>query len=144
MYQSTVADKGFPGGGANSRRRCANLLLPPANEVCEGYVFTGVFLSTGRVSTSGPEGCLPPPGQTPPPWADTTPCADTPLPCPVHAGIVNKRAVRIPLECILVLQNVRQKLHENERIWTGGSLAPPASATDPLLQHKYSESLVCK
>ena len=59
-----------------------------------------------------------PSGQTPP-WADN-PQADTP--CPVHAGIhtpsacwdthplhsacwdtVNKRAVRIPLECILVL-----------------------------------------
>ena len=24
------------------------ILLPPANEVCEGYVFTGVCLSTGR------------------------------------------------------------------------------------------------
>ena len=28
-------------------RGCVNLLLPPANEVCEGYVFTGVCLSTG-------------------------------------------------------------------------------------------------
>ena len=25
----------------------AYFLLPPANEVCEGYVFTGVCLSTG-------------------------------------------------------------------------------------------------
>ena len=25
-------------------------LLPPANEVCEGYIFTGVCLSTGGVS----------------------------------------------------------------------------------------------
>ena len=57
-------------------------LLPPANEVCEGYVFTGVCLSTG--------GCLPhtplgrnPRGQTPPVGrhlrADT-PLADTPPP----------------------------------------------------------------
>ena len=27
------------------------ILLPPANEVCEGYVFTGVCLSTGRGSS---------------------------------------------------------------------------------------------
>ena len=30
------------------------LLLPPSNEVCEGYVFTGVCLSTGR---GGVHGC---------------------------------------------------------------------------------------
>ena len=29
------------------------LLLPPANEVCEGYVFTGVCLSTGCVCVWG-------------------------------------------------------------------------------------------
>ena len=51
--------------------------LPPANEVCEGYVFTSICLSTGRR-------CLPhcmlgytPPGQTPP--GQTPPWADTPL-----------------------------------------------------------------
>ena len=65
------------------------ILLPPANKVCEGYVFTSVCLSTG--------GCLPqPPGRHPllrqtPPWADTPspgkhPPGQTPL-CPVHAGI---------------------------------------------------------
>ena len=56
-----------------------NLLLPPANEVCEGYDFTGVCLSTGG-------GCLPHCmlGYTPPwgrsyppgrytPWAGTPP-----------------------------------------------------------------------
>ena len=68
----------------------------PANEVCEGYVFTGVCLSTVGVSTSDPGGCLPhtcldrhtpgqthpidrhrPPGQTPsgqtPPRQTNTP-----------------------------------------------------------------------
>ena len=62
------------------------LLFAARNEVCEGYIFTGVCLSTGG-------GCLPPqrggggsrhpplqadpPGQTPPaPWADT-PQVDT-------------------------------------------------------------------
>ena len=82
--------------------------LPPANEVCEGYVFTDVCLSTGGVcpiacwipspphrhpQTDTPLGRHPL-GQTPP-WADTplsSACWDT----------VNKRAVRIPLECILV------------------------------------------
>ena len=61
-------------------------LLPPANEVCEGYVFTGVCLSTG--------GCLPrclwadTPRQTPPGHPPLLPsaCWDTP-PCTVHAGI---------------------------------------------------------
>ena len=49
----TVADPGFSLGGANSQCGRANLLLPPANVVCEGYVFTGVCLSTGR----GMRGC---------------------------------------------------------------------------------------
>ena len=31
-------------------------LLPPANEVCEGYVFTGVCLSTGGVCVVAPGG----------------------------------------------------------------------------------------
>ena len=38
-------------------------LLPPANEVCEGYVFTGVCLSTGGSTWAG----TPPPGQVHPP-----------------------------------------------------------------------------
>ena len=32
------------------------MLLPPANEVCEGYVFTGVCLSTGWVGCAWQEG----------------------------------------------------------------------------------------
>ena len=82
--------------------------------------FTGVCLSTG--------GCLPHCmlGYTHPSWADTPLGRPLPLgrpPCPVHAGIhtppaqcmlgytplgsafwdaVNKQALRIPLECILV------------------------------------------
>ena len=64
-----------------------------------------------------PPGQIPPPGRHPPgrqptpPPGRHSPLADTP--CPVHAGIhtplcsacwdtVNKRAVRIPLECIFV------------------------------------------
>ena len=85
--------------------RSRNRLLPPGNEVCEGYVFTGVFLSTGGgggvVSASGPGGVFAtPPGQTSPghthtplfrhPWTDTPGQTHTPgqtPPCTVHAGI---------------------------------------------------------
>ena len=97
-----------------TRSSSIQLFLPPASEVCEGYVFTDVCLSTrgGGVSacrSGGPQ----PPGQTPPgrnppgqtPPADTSPgrpptrpahagihplpsaCKDTHTPCPVHAGI---------------------------------------------------------
>ena len=36
----------------------------------------------------------------------------------IRRDMVNERAVRILLECILVLQNFCRKLHENERILT--------------------------
>ena len=69
------------------------IYLPPANEVCEGYVFTDVCLSTGgsthTLSTR-------PPGMH-------APQAHAPLharPPPRDALI--ERAVRILLECILV------------------------------------------
>ena len=54
-------------------------LLPPANVVCEGYVFTGVCLSTGGACVAAP----PPPGH-------------------YEIRSVNARAVRILLECILI------------------------------------------
>ena len=54
--------------------------LPPANEVCEGYVFTGVCLSTGDGSLSTGEASV----QT-----ETPPYG-------------KERAVRILLKCILV------------------------------------------
>ena len=68
--------------------------LPPATKLRQGNIFTPV---TGRVTANHPTADTP--EQTPP--------------RPVHAGIhpplpsacwdtVNKRAVRIPLECILV------------------------------------------
>ena len=52
-------------------------LLPPSNEVCEGYVFTGVCLSTGGVC---PIACwnTHTPGQTHP-WADTPPPGRHPM-----------------------------------------------------------------
>ena len=77
------------------------VFLPPANEVCEGYVFTPVCQSF-----CSQEGCLPqcmlgythphPLGADTPPGADTpgnrhTPGADTP-PCTVHAGRYEQQA----------------------------------------------------
>ena len=59
-----------------------SLYLPPANEVCEGYVFTGVCLSTGWRGHAW-HAC--PPQQTL--W-----------------DALNERAVCILLECILVRQ----------------------------------------
>ena len=114
-------------------------LLTPANEVCEGYVFTNVCLSTGVFVCPLHAGIHPPgqvhplgrytPGRYTPPtgtpsrytplghvhplpsacW-DTHPHAQcmlgcTPLSPALHSAcwdMVNKRAVRIPLECILV------------------------------------------
>ena len=74
--------------------------------------FTKVMFSQVSVCPRG-GGCLPhcmlgyTPGQTPPadtPQADTPPCADTPLGSACW-DTVNKRAVCIPLECILVEVN---------------------------------------
>ena len=50
------------------------VLLPPANEVCEGYVFTGVCPSTGGVSALLHAGIHSPP----PPREQTPPGEDTP------------------------------------------------------------------
>ena len=77
-------------------------LLPPANEVCRGNVFTGVCLSTGGGCVSSmqwPRGvCIP---------ACTGQGGVCPRGCGRHPrrilwDTVNKRAVRILLECILV------------------------------------------
>ena len=70
------------------------VLLPPANKVCEGYVFTPVcqsFCSQGGITRAGT-----------PPWVGT-PRAGTPSPGNACWDTVNKWAVRILLECILVL-----------------------------------------
>ena len=86
-------------------------LIFTALKVCQGYVFTSVYLSMG--------GCMP---HTP--WPDTpqtdTPRAYTQLgrhttplgrhpPGRILWDTFNKRAVRIPLECILV----SYKFHNN-------------------------------
>ena len=79
----------------------------PANEVCEGYVFTGVCLSTEGVPGQVPPGRYTPTlGQVhPPTLGQVYPNhrAGTP---PGHSACwdtVNKRVARILLECILVI-----------------------------------------
>ena len=66
------------------------IFLTPANEVCEGYVFTGVCLSTGGGLCQRDT----PPGQKPPMERD--PLDRDPL---LYGNV---RAVCILLECILV------------------------------------------
>ena len=93
------------------------LLLPPANEVCEGYVFTGVCLSTGRGVCLWSRGVSAHRPRADTPQADTSPAQCMPgythTPAQYMLGytsplpsacwdMVNKWAVRIPLECILV------------------------------------------
>ena len=74
-------------------------LLPPANKVCEGYVFTRVCLSTG----GGVPGQVRHPGQVLPPWAGTpprqvqppgqaSPLEEAPPPRAVHAGRYGQQA----------------------------------------------------
>ena len=116
---------------------CFLVLLPPANVVCEGYVFTRVchsFCSEGgvpdQVHPPGP-GPHPPgadtphprdqvhppvpgtPEQTPPRTRYTPPRADPPRPgTPPDQSMlgdtVNMRAVCILLECNLVFVNANQ------------------------------------
>ena len=86
------------------------LFLPPANEVCEGYVFTPVcqsFSSQGGawswgcllLGVPGPGGCLVPGGA----WCRGVPGAGGfPEETPPRRLLL--RAVRILLECILVFQ----------------------------------------
>ena len=54
-----------------------SILLPPANEVCEGYVFTGAYLSMGGVSAPLHAGIHPLGPEADTPWA-RHPRADTP------------------------------------------------------------------
>ena len=60
-------------------------LLPPANEVCEGYVFTGVCLSTGRQYLGRYMPGRYTPRQVTP--GQVHPLAGTPPAATVHAGI---------------------------------------------------------
>ena len=105
--------------------------LPPAKEVCGGYVFTGVCLSTGGcvwhtcpLGTHAPQACTPPqhaceartctPLACTTPWTCIPPDMQTPQACTPHPGMhdllppqrivwdaVNEWVIRILLECIL-------------------------------------------
>ena len=88
-------------------------LLPPANVVCEGYVFTGVCLSTGGSPCQAPPPAGrppsketlwqgdPPPRQGGPPGRETPPARRPPQQS-MLGDMVNAQAVRILLECNLV------------------------------------------
>ena len=70
--------------------------LPPANEVCEGYVFTDVCLSTGEVSAPLHAGIHTPSGRRQPlrgrhPPGSRHPPEQTP-PTAVHAGRYGQQA----------------------------------------------------
>ena len=105
------------------------IFLPPANEVCEGYVFTPVCHSVHRGGVTPVHARIhTPPGpeatsrdqrqtrqdqrQTPPrgPEADTSPGPEayTPWKQCMLGDTGNKRAVRILLECIPVLHLIFQ------------------------------------
>ena len=102
-----------------NRQRCGqNLLLPPANEVWGKVIFfhLSVILFTrwwGSTCSGTPPGRYTPVGRFiplagTPPWAGTHPGQVDPAgrytpPRQVHPPMVNVRAVRILLECILVL-----------------------------------------
>ena len=124
----------------------ATQLLPPANKVCTGYVFTPVcqsFCSQGGMSASVHAGIHTPPGRHPP-------LGQTPSPVQCMLGDTgNKRAVRILLKCILVTgcNEVVAKvifLHLSVILLTGGVLPqcmlgyhppPGADTTTPWSRH---------
>ena len=112
-------------------------LLPPANEVCEGCVFTGVCLSTGGCLPHCMLGYTPPwqttPGQTHPngqtplgrhpidrhplPWADTPSPGQTP-PYTVHAGI-RSTSGRYASHWNAFLFNFKLNMNANQKIYGG-------------------------
>ena len=84
--------------------------LPPANDVCEGYVFTGVCLSTGVCVADTPWAGTPPPDKYTPfgqvhPQGRYTPPPGRYIPPLFLRQTVSKWAVRILLECNLVYRN---------------------------------------
>ena len=89
--------------------------LPPANEVCKDYVFTGVCLSTGGGGAAWYRGvhgrgvCISPARM---------------LPRQILGDTVNELAVRILLECILVMNKFEHEggslLVYNEVPYLGG------------------------
>ena len=96
-----MADPGFPGGGVHSKDGAAKLLLPPANEVWGKVIFLHLFVILFTGGSASVHDGIPPPDQAP---SGTRPPQDQAPPGTEHAGdTVNARAVRILLECNLVL-----------------------------------------
>ena len=86
-------------------------ILPPANEVCEGYVFTGVCLPTGGMCGRGRA------------WQGACMAggvrgrgAYMAHPQQILRDTVNERAVRILLECILVKFHFNTLVVQNEHL----------------------------
>ena len=85
-----------------------NKLLPPANEVCEGYVFTGVCLSTGGGGVHGmhaPQACMfqrhaCPPRHTP--WTCMPPGHACPRACPLPGHACPPRHAHLDTHAPLV------------------------------------------
>ena len=77
------------------------ILLPSATKLHQGNIFTPVCHSVHRRVSATP----PPPGQTPPPLSGRQP------PRSACWNTVNKRVVRILLECNLVIYSFVANLH---------------------------------
>ena len=103
-------NSGFSRWRRQYRRWGANLLLPPANEICKGYVFTRVCLSAPWAGTAPrqvpppragtPLGRYTPSGQVHPLWAGTPPLGRY-TPWQVHPlGRYTPRQVHPP-QCML-------------------------------------------
>ena len=134
MWAHSVVDPGFlirggtnPCGGGEGGEI---LLLPPATKLGQGYVFTGICHSVNRgeyLTRYTPWDQVHPPRTryTPrpgtPPRTRYTPPAQSML-----ADMVNARAVRILLECNLVLQDFAENCMKMKEIGLRGrtSLAP--------------------
>ena len=91
--------------------------LPPATKLGQGYVFTSVCDSVNRgVCLSS---CWdPPPGSRHFPRTRHPPGADTPPEQCMLGDTGNKRAVRILLECILVLYVIHKVLQNLIQVTT--------------------------
>ena len=102
----SVSDACFR-GGPFCWRKCVNY-RPQRSWGKVMFSHVSVILFTRGVSTTLPPGQTPP-RQTPP-WADTPP---EQTPCSACWDMVNKRAVRILLECNLVDSNLARDFKVN-------------------------------
>ena len=119
------------GGGCQPQREALIYYYRPQRSW--GKVIFSVACVKNSVHTEEgvPGQVHPPPGQVPT-WAHTPPPGMYPPP-----PMVNERAVRILLECILIWHNFCRKLHENEKgDWEGGPR--PLRPLDPPMDYECS------